>query len=361
MRRSLLALTLGLLLACPPTYAADIYGLTPGNPDIKSAGPMAFGPSGILFIGDPMGASVFAIQTGEKKSSPAKAMHELEGVTEAIKDVLKADVKINDLAVNPESGTVYILVTAKGKGPALVKINGSEVKEVSLKNIPFAKKELSNAAEDAVVKVGRREKNLRGESITDLAFVDGEVIVSGYRKGDSPSGVTSVVFPFNKADKGAGLEIYHGAHGKSEDYSAIRTFVPFIINGEANLLAGFVCTPLVKFPVSAVESSDKITATTVAELGNRNQPLDMIVYEKDGKSFLLLSNNNRGVMKISTEDIENQKPITSPVRNGGVAGQPFETVKSLTNVVQLDKLNDTHAVVLIADADQIDLKTVELP
>ncbi len=360
MRRSLLALTLGLL-ACSPAYAADIYGLTPGTPDLKSAGPMSFGPDGILFIGDPMGASVFAIQTGEKKGSASKAKHELEGVRAAIKDVLKADVQINDMAANPETGTVYILVTARGKGPALVKVNGSDIQEVSLKNIPFAKKELSNAPDDAVVGQGRRRRNLRGESITDLAFVDGEVIVSGLRKGKSSSGVTSMVFPFNKADKGAGLEIYHGAHGKSEDYSAIRTFVPFIINGEANLLAGFVCTPLVKFPVSAVESSEKITATTIAELGNRNRPLDMIVYEKGGKKFLLLSNSARGIMKISTEDIENQKPITSRVSGGGVAGQPYETVKSWENVVQLDKLNETHAVVLVADADQINLKTVELP
>jgi hypothetical protein len=32
---------------------------------------------------------------------------------------------------------------------------------------------------------------------------------------------------------------------------------------------------------------------TVAELGNRNRPIDMIVYEKDGKEFLLIANNSR--------------------------------------------------------------------
>ena len=41
--------------------------------------------------------------------------------------------------------------------------------------------------------------------------------------------------------------------------------------------------------------------TTIAELGNRNRPLDMIVYKKDGKEFLLMSNNSRGVMKIPTD------------------------------------------------------------
>ncbi len=43
--------------------------------------------------------------------------------------------------------------------------------------------------------------------------------------------------------------------------------------------------------------------TTIAELGNRNRPLDMIVYQKDGKEFLLMSNNSRGVMTIPTDGV----------------------------------------------------------
>lgn len=360
MHRTLMALAFGVLVTSQ-TFAADIYGLTQGTPDIKSAGPMAFGPDGLLFIGDPMGAAVFAIQTGDQKGDAAKAMHDLDGVNEAIGELLKGTATIEDLAVNPATGNVFLLASVKGQGVTLVKVHGSSVEQVSLKEIPFAKKTLSAAPDDAVVGEGRRSRNMRAESITDIAFVDGEVIVSGLRKGGSPSGVTTMVFPFNKADKGASLEIYHAAHGKSEDSSAIRTFVPFIINGEANLLAGFVCTPLVKFPVSAVESSEKVTATTVAELGNRNRPLDMFVYQKGGKNFLLLSNSARGVMKISTAEIERPNGITEPVRGGGAAGQKYETIEAWKNIVQLDKLNETHAVVLIQNDDQFDLKTVELP
>ncbi len=360
MRRFLLALSLGLLV-CTQTFAADIYGLTAGKPDIKSPGPITFGPSGILFIGDPMGAAVFAVQTGDTKGDASMAMHELDALNLAVGEACGGKAQIKDIAVNPETGNVFVLATASGKGPVLAKVSGGSVVAVPFDNIPFAKKTLSNAPDDAVVGQGRRKRNLRSSSITDLAWVDGEVIVSGFRKGKAPSGVTSMVFPFNKADRGASLEIYHGAHGKSENTSAIQTFVPFIINGEPNLLAGFVCTPLVRFPVSAVESSDKIQATTIAELGNRNRPLDMIVYEKGGKKFLLLSNSARGIMKISTEDIEDQKAITERVGGGGVAGQSYETIESWKDVVQLDKLNDSHAVVLVKNGDQLDLKTVELP
>ncbi len=360
MRRFLFSLSL-CLIVCVQASAADIYGLTAGKPDIKSAGPLAFGPDGVLFIGDPMGAAVFAVQTGDKKGDASKAMHELDALNLAVGEAFGGKALIKDIAVNPETGNVFVLAIASGKGTVLAKVSGGSVEAVSFDNIPFAKKTLINAPDDKVVGQGRRKRNLRSSSITDLAWVDGEVIVSGFRKGKAPSGVTSMVFPFNKADRGASLEIYHGAHGKSENTSAIQTFVPFIINGEPNLLAGFVCTPLVRFPVSAVESSDNIQATTIAELGNRNRPLDMIVYEKGGKKFLLLSNSARGIMKISTEDIEGQEAIIQRVSGGESAGQPYETIKSWEGVVQLDKLNETHAVILVKNGDQLDLKTVKLP
>lgn len=361
MRRFVFALLLPGLLVSSTALAADIYGLSPGTPQLKSAGPMAFGPDGLLFIGDPMGAAVFAIQTGDKKGDASGKEYNFDAINEAVSTKLGAKATINDLAVNPETGNVFLLATAGGQKPTLLKVDGKSLEAVSFEKIPFASKVLENAPADEVVGEGRRRRNLRADSITDIAFVDGEIIVSGLRKGDSPSGVTTMVFPFNDADKGASLEIYHAAHGRSEDYSAIRTFVPFIINGEPNLLAGFVCTPLVKFPVSAVESSSKVTGTTIAELGNRNRPLDMFVYSKGGKNYLLLSNSARGVMKISTDEIEREKGLTEPVRGGGVAGQTYETVESWKNVIQLDKLNDTHAVILIEDGDQVNLKSVELP
>ena len=66
-----------------------------------------------------------------------------------------------------------------------------------------------------------------------------------------------------------------------------------------------------KIPVSAFETGGKIKGTTVAELGNRNNPLDMIVYKKGGKDYLLLANSARGVMKITTEGLANAEGITA--------------------------------------------------
>jgi hypothetical protein len=151
-----------------------------------------------------------------------------------------------------------------------------------------------------------------------------------------------------------------------EDYAPIRVFVPFNIGGEPNLLAGFTCTPLVRFPLNKVtaESADnaKLRGTTVAELGNRNRPLDMIVYNKDGKDYLLLANSSRGVMKVSTDDIERPEGIEAPVQGGGTAGQPYETIDSLQGVVQLDRIDDQQAMVIVqTDGGAMNLKTINLP
>jgi hypothetical protein len=53
----------------------------------------------------------------------------------------------------------------------------------------------------------------------------------------------------------------------------------------------------------------------------------MIVYQKDGKDYLLLANDRRGVMKISTDNLEKAEKIETRV---GVKGQPYETISGWT-------------------------------
>jgi hypothetical protein len=202
---------------------------------------------------------------------------------------------------------------------------------------------------------------MRNDSITDLAFVDGHVIASGLVNAKSGSSVQDFPFPFDKKGEVASLEIYHGAHGKLEDNAPIRAFIPFNIGGQPHLLAGFQCTPLVKFPIGAVDDGKQIKGTTVAELGNRNQPIDMVAYEKDGENYILIANTARGVMKVSTKDIDKNPGITEPVKGGGTAGQTYEKIDELTGVVQLDKLDDSRAVVVIDTQGELALKTVPLP
>jgi len=170
-----------------------------------------------------------------------------------------------------------------------------------------------------------------------------------------------VAYPFSTVDGGTSVEIYHGNHGAFETRSPVYTFVPYRVNGEMNLIAGYLCTPLVKFPVNSLKSGSKVLGTTIAELGNRNRPLDMIVYKKGGKEFLLMSNNSRGVMKIPTDTFGNASKIEARVA-AETSGVPFETITSMKGVEQLDLLDDARTIILSrADGGALNLEVLALP
>jgi hypothetical protein len=63
----------GLILpAAQSSFAADPWGLKEGAVTLTSAGPMVFGPNGILFIGDPK--AVVAIATDDEGRSDASKL-----------------------------------------------------------------------------------------------------------------------------------------------------------------------------------------------------------------------------------------------------------------------------------------------
>jgi len=227
---------------------------------------------------------------------------------------------------------------------------------VPLDNVKYDQAKLPNPPADS----GTGRRNQRGESITDLAYVDGRLLIAGLSNEEFASKLRSLPYPFEGADAGTSVEIFHGAHGRFETASPVRTFVPYEIAGEPHLLAAYTCTPLVKFPLSELQTGAKVMGTTVAELGNRNRPLDMIVYQQDGKDFLLIANSSRGIMKVTTEGVDIDEGITE--RINGTAGVKYDTVEELKGVVQLDSFDDAHAVVLVQNEDgAIDLRTIALP
>jgi hypothetical protein len=341
--------------------AAELFGLSPGTVELQSAGPLAFGPSGVLFVGDPKAAKVYAINTEDKKGNSAVG-YAIDDLSSQLAEAIGGEVSVVDLAVNPETGNAFLSVTSGDKaGLAKVTPDG-KVTRLNLDKIGNAVVALPNPPADKVVQRGRRSSNPREQSITDLAYTDGRVLVSGLSAGDSPSTVREFEFPFRGSAAGMQVEIYHAAHGRSEDSAAIQTFITFNVGGEPSVLAGFTCTPLVKIPVGNLASNAKITGTTVAELGNHNRPLDMIAYKQGGKDYLLLANSARGVMKVNTDDLANNEGLTEPVRDGKTAGQPYETIESLVDVVQLDTLDESHALVIVQKDDgPMSMRSIELP
>jgi len=337
--------------------AADLTeSLKAGTPDIKSVGPLAFGPDGVLFVGDRQAAAIFAIDTGDRTPTPAGPF-KVQGIDEKIAAMLGTEAKqisLNALAVNPASGRAYLSIS-RGRGPdaapVLVRVDREgKIEEVPLKDVKFSKAVLPNPPEGK----GRQD------AITHLAFVKDRVFVAGLSNEEFASKLRAIPFPFTEATKGASVEIYHGSHGRFETNSPVRTFVAYEINGEPNLLAAYTCTPLVKIPVSQLKPGERVKGTTIAELGNRNNPLDMIVYQKDGKDFILMANSSRGIMKITTENIDKVEGITKPQRT--TAGLPYETIAALKGVKHLDRLDKENALALVqADTGAMNLESIGLP
>ncbi len=352
---SLLIFSAAALLASPE-------GFMVGKAELRSAGPMAFGPEGVLFIGDSLGAAVVAIDTGDRKPSNAKPVT-VEGIDLKIASLIgiSADqILINDAIVNPVSKNIYLSVS-KGRGPgaapAIVKVDPSgKLSEVSLANIRHASISLPAAPDPAAT--DRRGQSLRAETITDIAFVDGKVFVAGLSNEEFASSLRAVPYPFSAAAQPASIEIFHGAHGRFETNAPVRTFVPYTINNQPHILAAYTCTPLVRIPVSELKPGNKVKGTTIAELGNRNRPLDMIVYKKDGKEFILMANSSRGVMKLPAAGLDGYTAITAQTEKQGV---PYETIAELKGVQQLDKLDDQTAMLLVDDGGSLNLRAVPLP
>jgi hypothetical protein len=349
MLRCILAAAVSLALV---SAASADETLKAGKPDIKSAGPLAFGPSGILFVGDTQSAAVFAIRVPRRSERPGAV--NVEGINKKIAAALGTSdrsILINDMAAQPGSGRVYLSVS-RGRGPsampAIVSVDTSgKISVLSLEKVEFAKAKLPNAP--------RRRVN----SITDLHYADGKLIVAGLSNEEFASKLRVIPYPFKTTAKGTSIEIYHGSHGRFETRSPVRTFVPISVGGKPHVVAAYTCTPLVKFPIADLQSKEKIKGTTVAELGNHNVPLDIIAYKKGGKDYLLMANNKRGVMKIPTKNIDKIKGITS--RISGKAGLKYETIEGLQGVKHLDKLNATQAVLLVQDGASLNLKTIDLP
>ena len=355
------------LLTINATAANWTDGMKEGKAAFKSMGPLAFGPEGILFAADTKAAAIVAISTGDTKPATGSKALKVEGINQKLAALLgtAADqLLINDLAVNPISHNTYLAVS-RGRGPeatpVLVRVKtDGQLEVVSLDKMKFSRGELPDAPVDGVTGQGNRQSNPRQESITDLGFLDDRVLIAGLSNEEFASTLRAVPFPFKTVANGTTVEIYHGAHGKFETRSPVRTFVAFKVGDEPSLLAAYTCTPLVQFPIKELKPGAKIKGKTIAELGNRNRPLDMITYQKDGKEFLLLANSSRGIMKINAEDIAKAEGIITPVPDK--QGVTYETIEGWKGVDQLDRFDDKNVVVLRrGEGDALNLESLPFP
>jgi hypothetical protein len=347
------------------------YGLQVGMADIGSAGPITFGPAGILFLADNTSARVFAVDVADPGPAAESEPFDLENVNGRVASFLgcEADaIVIADMAVHPLSHNVYLSVQ-RGRGdagrPVLLRIDrlDGSITDVPLDQVPVAQATIDDApAEDderldttlplgpegeefqfgeRTIRILRRP--IRTSTVTDMAYVDGVLLVAGLSNEEFASKLRRIPFPFNNDVVDNNLEIFHVSHGKWETAAPIRTFVPY--DGGQSILASYTCTPVVHFPLADLVPGTKTVGRTVAELGAANQPLDMVSFVQDGEEHLLVANSAHGLVKIARRDIDDQAPLTEPKAPVGV---PRET-KDLQGITRLANLGDAFVLALQVD------------
>lgn len=356
--------------------ASPLSTLVTGNAPLKSAGPLAFGPDGILFVGDSIGGQVVAIDTADRKAASA-AKIDVDDVNDKIAAMVgvgAGQVMINDMKVDPVSKDVY-LSASRGRGPDAMPLiarvdHSGKITVLPLDGVKYASVELSDAPNSDP----SARTNPRVVTITSMVYMNGKLLVTGLSNEEWSSALRSIPFPFKKDDeaaKGTTLKIWHSSHGRYETQAPIRTFVPYSISGQEYVLAAYTCTPLVKIPFSALEPGAQVNGTTIADLGARNSPLDMVPYEKDGHNYILIANTARGVMKLHADNLQNYQPIASPTVTD-VAGVPYTTISDLKDVQHLAQLDDSHALILTGKpgpgpawapgpSAELNLQTIALP
>ena len=330
-------------------------------PAMQSIGPMTFGSNGVLFAADTAGATIYALDLGAQANGGQAGAADVAGIDAKIAAMLGTDaasVRVTDLVIHPKTRNAFIGVmrgTGADAKPALLRVDGAgTIHPIAIDTLKYTKVSLPNAPANAE---GRR--NPRADSVTDMAFVDGKLIVAGLSNEEFASKLRSFAYPFVAADPGTSVEIFHGNHGQLETRAPVYTFIPYSIDSKPYVIASYTCTPLVKFPMDSLKGS-KVLGTTIAELGAGNRPLDMVLYTKDGKDYLLMSNNSRGVMKIPTAGFGSAAPITAKVttETGGIT---YETIASMKGVEQMDLLDAQRSIVLARTPAGLNLSAVALP
>jgi hypothetical protein len=331
--------------------------------ELKSATALAFAPNGVLLVGDSLGGALYAFETGDVTAAGSGPVNieDLTGKIAALLGTTADQVRVPDIAVNPASGNVYLAV-ARGAGAdaesLILKADRSGmITELDQDATPHTRVALVDQPD--AEKVDRRGNALRTDTITDLGYVDGKVIVAGLSNEEFASTLRAIPYPFSGVEKGAAIEIWHGAHGAYETNAPIRTFISYEFDGKPEILASYTCTPLVRIPVAKLTPGAKVMGMTIAELGNMNRPLDMIAYKKDGVDYILMANSNRGVMKLDASDLGSYHQITDKI--AGTKGVPYETIEALQGVRRLDRLDEGLALAMVATGDALNLTTIALP
>jgi hypothetical protein len=338
--------------------------MTEGKVTAKSLSKLTFAPDGTLFIGDSIGARIFALDLGDNTpvaTVKPLTINDLESKIGPMMGTDAKDVLVHDMAVNPVSKNVYVTVSRGKRGfragwqlpndaanaSVLLKITpAGEISEVKLDKVKHSSIEITNPIAEGKPAASWKKapESERADVVSDMHYLDGKLYVAGLSNEEFASTMRIFSYPFDSAQS-TQLEIYHGAHGKWETESPVRSFLPYTLNGKKHLIASYLCTPVVLFPVDTLKDKTKVKGTTIAELGFGNQPVDMLTFRgQGGKEWLMVVNSTRGLMRISAEELA--KPHTGiTTRADAWTGVKIEQERG-QGVLMAENFGEKHVLML---------------
>ena len=260
--------TMALTLALSSIHAQSIEAL----------GALEFNDNGVLFVGDNLSGAIHAIDLSSESRTKEKFeinVYNVDAQVAAILGTSPDNVLINDMAVHPKSGEVYLSVT-RGHGlealPALIKINAENELHVialesesitsqSLSNVPDMSKQFKprgSFAPPTIKEIAKAKRSLRMFSIMDMEYHNGELFVAGISNEEFCSVLRRMPYPFDGTESISNIEMFHIAHDQYESRAPIRSMLIKNIDGVDQIVAAYTCSPLVLIPLAELTDGAKV-------------------------------------------------------------------------------------------------------
>ena len=370
-------------VARSPTAAAGEAGsgaLRSAGP-LRSAGALAFGPKNVLFVGDITGAGVHAFELRDSDLEPQTDVElgnfqnfegrdlllGLDQKLAALFGTTYDRVAVNDLVIHQPSQQIFLSVE-RGRGtdaiPAIVKVNHGKLEVLDLDQIPHRKVAIPN---EPGQKAMLEFEPQRVYAITDVKYYKGEIFVTGVSNQRFASTLYRIPYPFDGQMSTSTVEMWHPTHGEFETRAPIIRQLIREVHGEPYLFGVYGCTPLVRFPLSALKNGAHVRGETIGELGYGSNPLDMLTFSDpfDHTEYLLVTIDVRGAARIAIADLETAQaePTGGPIDFGpGGLGRTQRNLPLLAEHMAI--LNPRWAVAIWRHPKtsyRLDLGTLMLP
>lgn len=356
--------------------------------NIQSLGVLKFSDQGVLFAGDNISGNIIAVDLAHESKTADDFEINIYAVDAEIAAVLgttQENILVNDLAVHPLSGEVYLSIT-RGKGidalPALVKVDADnrihnvdlsvlEITTQALHDLPNPNRQIAlrgTGSAPSKREIAKSKQSLRTLSIVSIEYHEGELFVAGITNEEFCSVLRRMPYPFNGEESISQIEMYHIAHDAYETRAPIRSMVVKNINGKKQLIAAYTCSPLVLIPLEELKDNAKVKARTIGDMGN-GQPIDMVPFRLKGEEMLFVTNNSRSPMVIPLDDIQSAKIVTDKDFERGAKldlnplmpyGPIGKSIMFTGASLRIDLLNEKQFISLNRDAESgsLDLETV---